>query len=46
MLVRADGEYETEEEELEVKDVSEAHGLVAVTRRALSTQTRSQEDMQ
>ena len=52
MLVRADGEYETEEEEgdeekeLEVEDISEAHRLVAVTRRALSTQTRSQEDMQ
>ena len=29
-----------------MEDVSEAHGLVAVTRRALSTQTRSQEDMQ
>ena len=50
--MRADGEYETEEEEgdeeeeLEVEDVSDAHGLVAVTRRALSTQARSQEDMQ
>ena len=52
MLVRADGEYETEEEEgdeeeeLEVEDVSEVRGLVAVMRRALSTQTRSQDDMQ
>ena len=44
MLLRPDGEYETEVEdvrETEVEDVREKHGLVAVTRRALSTQAKT-----
>ena len=51
MLLRPDGEYETDEEEeknhgeeLEVEEVQEAMGLVAVIRRALSTQARSHDD--
>ena len=52
MLLRPDGEYETDEEEeknhgeeLEVEEVQETLGLVAVTTRALSTQARSQDDV-
>ena len=51
--MRPNGEYETDEEEekdrgeeLEVEEVRETLGLVAVTRRALSTQTKSQDDAQ
>ena len=49
--MRPDREYETEEEEgdkdeeLEVENVSETLGLVAVTRRALSAKIRKQDDM-
>ena len=53
MLMRPNGEYETDEEEekdrgeeLDVEEVRETLGLVAVTRRALSTQAKSEEDAQ
>ena len=53
MLSRPDGEYETEEkeeeeqeEETEVEDVRETYGLVAVTRRALGTQSKTYDDAQ
>ena len=53
ILMRPDSEYETDEEEeknhgeeLEVEEVQETLGLVAVTRRALSTQARNEDDAQ
>ena len=49
----ADGEYETDEEEektqreeLEVEEVRETLGLVAVTRRALNPQAKNEDDAQ
>ena len=51
MLIRPDGEYETDEEdeknhgeELEVEEVRETLGLVAVTRKALNTQAKNGDD--
>ena len=51
--MRPDGEYETDEEEektqreeLEVEEVRETLGLVAVTRRALNTQAKNEDDAQ
>ena len=53
MLMRPDGEYEmdeeeekTQREELEVEEVRETLGLVAVTRRALNTQAKNEDDAQ
>ena len=53
ILMRPDGEYETDEEgkknhgeELVVEEVWETLGLVAVTRRALSTQAKIDDDAQ
>ena len=53
MLIRSDREYETDEEEeknhgeeLEVEEVREMLGLVVVTRRALSTQAKIDDDTQ
>ena len=51
--MRPDGEYEmdeeeekTQREELEVEEVRETLGLVAVTRRALNTQAKNEDDAQ